>query len=317
MPDDIGAQLESVAVCPACESGDASLIPGEVYRNRYGKILDRRGIPLARMRVLRCGQCGSAWRDPWPSADVFHHVYSEAEPCHPAGSMTHQESGVLRRGPARLHDFFTRHVSPFDSYAEFGCPAWGLLGYYGTRRFRFLFGALDVDAGATMGPATAGQIADHPSRAVRLLRRAVGLTPVQRPRRLVALRADPRLFWGAHCRLNGVSCFDAARVRANVELPSPAELAANPVDILTMILVLDHYHRPAELLAACATWARHIFIFTHSASDYDSRAPQHLINFSAEGLTRLAKRAGLERVADYLWRGDSDDFGILFRSPRL
>lgn len=317
MLDDIGAALEPISACPACQGRDATPIEGEVHRNRYGKILDRLGIPLSRIRVLRCRNCGSAWRDPWLRADVLRQVYNEVEPCHPGGSLTHREGGILRRGPARLHDFFVGHVSPFDSYGELGCPVWGLLAYYGRRHFRVLGGTLDVDAAATIGPATVGQLADHPSRAAHLVRTAFGLKPVRRPKRLAALRADLNVFWGEQCRLNGVSCFDAARVHADIETPTADALTRNPLDILTMILVVDHYHRPVELLATCAAWARYIFVFTHSASGYDARAPQHLTNFSPKGLAHLGKRAGLEPVAEYLRRGEADDFGILFRNRRL
>jgi hypothetical protein len=43
---------------------------------------------------------------------------------------------------------------------------------------------------------------------------------------------------------------------------------------------------------------------------------QHLINFTGEGLERLARRGGFEPAGRYPDQGEDDDFGILLRSIR-
>jgi hypothetical protein len=284
-------------------------------------MLQELGAPLAAVQLVRCRACRSVYRDPWLTDEAMAPIYERLQPCHPQGMdrFTNPadvlEEGTVRGGAARLNAFLQHHVRPLARYGEFGCPLWGLLPYFERPRYRLLWGLVDAGADARLFGRSLGDVARTSRAPVPWLRRLAGMAPVPAPSACYWIAHGTRTFWGAACAYEGRACSDLLRVRGYGKVPAHADVPGRRLDVLSIIDCLDHFHDPVTLVRRLAAQARFLFIWTHGNAA-GHRSVQHLINYTGEGLQRLAARCGCTVVARYPDAREEDDFGMLWRVER-
>ena len=129
-------ELFWVDACPCCCSEDWKDLGLSQAKGRFYQAYLELGSDVESMGFVRCQSCGSVWRRPWIQSRAQAPAYASLAPQHGWGQPCFQRGSVTRRGHARLHDFFVKHLKSFERYGKVGYPIWGLLAYYGRTRYR-------------------------------------------------------------------------------------------------------------------------------------------------------------------------------------
>lgn len=226
---------------------------------------------------MHCPACGS---DYWP--DFKAADYSGE---HPAGDFDGTPGGA-----AKIARTILRVCGEYKSYAEVGCPRWGLLPHFQTPRVALFGGLVEASIDSALFGAPIRHILKRETWKARAA--ALAVRPLHTPARFALIPADPHYFWSDTC-----GC------RSGIPLAAPQER----FDVVSCINVLDHYPEPIALLNALRCRTTYLFIWTHSGGQL---APQHSVRFSRKGLIALAERAAFSVL--YQSRERGNDFGMIF-----
>src|SRR3989344_820415 len=311
--------LISVPACPACGSTVRTIIDHQFEETRYSQHLRTLKAPVDALKLIRCGECQSVYRDPWFAAAAMAPVYFGAYHNHNAGmevlkrpSQCALEERGRTGGPSYLYKFLRKYVHPLDRYGEFGCPIWGLLPYFEKDRYG-LFGSIELTADARIFGVMVDTIANHQHLLIRLLRMPLLLRRIPTPTQFFFLEHGLPSFWGKACMVNMVPCALLPRLKNLTHILPDATPPGGPLDLLSMIDFLDHAHDAAAFLAPLAKKTRFLFIWAHGNTPHNWNA-KHIISYSPEGLKKLALRCGFQHVVDYPVVEAHGEFGMLFRS---